>query len=303
MIIKLSAFGDIVLAIPAFQAIREFHPNAETILLTKPDFLELAGQIGCFDRIIPHRRFPYHDWRSALELRRLIKSLNPERIYDLQCVDRTFFYFLLFFPAPPWCGTAPGARFRDRNKDRKTLHVIDRDARQLQIAGVPLRDSPPDMAWLEPIAEPSDALPEKFALIIPGASAHRRVKCWPAENYARICCILLARGIVPLLIGTKTEDEIIPRIKGSVPQTIDLTGQTSHAQIGKLALRAACVIGNDTGPTQMAWLAGARTVMLMGEETLAGLAFPPKWARVKIIRKAKIEEISVEELESILEIE
>ena len=59
LVIKLSALGDFILSVGAFQAIRAHHPGARIALLTTEPFRKLAEASGCFDEIWTA------GWRSA----------------------------------------------------------------------------------------------------------------------------------------------------------------------------------------------------------------------------------------------
>ncbi len=58
LVIKLSALGDVVLSIGAFQAIRAHHPRAQIALLTTTPFARLAVASGCFDAVCIDERPP-----------------------------------------------------------------------------------------------------------------------------------------------------------------------------------------------------------------------------------------------------
>ena len=49
LVIKLSALGDFILSLGAFQAIRAHHPDARMTLLTTGPFRSLAEASGCFN--------------------------------------------------------------------------------------------------------------------------------------------------------------------------------------------------------------------------------------------------------------
>ena len=51
LVIKLSAFGDFVLSIASFQAIRAHHPDAAITLLTTAPYRRMAEASGCFDSV------------------------------------------------------------------------------------------------------------------------------------------------------------------------------------------------------------------------------------------------------------
>lgn len=72
-----------------------------------------------------------------------------------------------------------------------------------------------------------------------------------------------ARGISSVVLGTKAEAAEIAAICTDNPHAVDFMGNSALADIPDLAHSAELVVGNDTGPTHMCRLAGAKTVLLL----------------------------------------
>jgi ADP-heptose:LPS heptosyltransferase len=122
---------------------------------------------------------------------------------------------------------------------------------------------PPALNWLQ--ADLSRfGLPPRFGLLIPGASPGRPLKRWPAERFAALAA---GAGMPVVVVGGPAEREIAARIQHGAPGTLDLTGQTSFAEVAALAQQAAWAVGNDTGPTHIAAAAGCPTLALFGEDS------------------------------------
>ena len=74
------------------------------------------------------------------------------------------------------------------------LHDIDRQFGQLRQAGIDRRE-PVDLSWSHADLTPF-ALPDNFALLVPGSSPHRPVKRWPIERYRELAAMLTERGMI-----------------------------------------------------------------------------------------------------------
>ncbi len=109
LVIKLSAVGDFVLALPAFERIRAAHRDATITLLTTPPFETLAQTSPFFDRVeIDGRPRGFAAW-LAMILR--LRRERYARVYDLQNNDRTNLIFQMMRPSPPeWSGTRVRSR-------------------------------------------------------------------------------------------------------------------------------------------------------------------------------------------------
>ena len=67
---------------------------------------------------------------------------------------------------------------------RNRMHDIDRQFGQLRQAGI-RQQEPIDLSWSHGDIT-GFALPGRFALLVPGSSAHRLVKRWPIDHYRRL---------------------------------------------------------------------------------------------------------------------
>lgn len=291
LVIKLGALGDFLMALGPMQAIRRHHPDAELVLLTRAAYRELGVATGLFAEvwIDPAPRWNPLGW---LRWRARLRGAGFARVYDLQTSDRSAGYFRLFGNArvPEWSGKAEGASHRHVYPADHRMHSIDRQRAQLAVAGVaevPL----PDLGFLDGDLE-SFGLPERFALLIPGSSPERPEKRWPAGRYGDLAAQLAARGIVPVVIGGGSESVAAAAIGAVAPAALDLTGRTSLGQIAALARRAAVAVGNDTGPTHLAALAGCPTVTLFSAASDPAKS-APRGAVVRELHAALLGELPV----------
>lgn len=271
LVIKLSALGDFILSVGAFQAIRRHHADARITLLTTRPFARLGDSTGCFDEVWIDRRPPLRRVDLWLALARRLRGARFDRVYDLQRSQRTGWYYRLA-GRPPWNGDVPGCTYycdMTRNRDR---HICERQAQQLSVAGI-TDVARPDLSFMVADLARFD-LPRRYALLVPGSSPHRAIKRWPAERYGALAQALHARGVTPLLIGGKAEAAEMATITAACPQARDLSDRTSLEDLATLARGAALAVGNDTGPMHLIAAAGAPSLMLLCRETDALLSGP-----------------------------
>lgn len=294
LVIKLAALGDFVQAFGPFAAIRAHHPRAEITLLTTPPYAELAGRSPWFDRIWTDGRPGWGDLPGLWRLARRLRGAGFDRVYDLQTSSRSSRYRLLVGRGVEWSGIAPGASHPHANPLRDFMHTIERQREQLEMAGI--RDfPPPDLSWLD--ADVSGfGLPERFALLIPGASPGRPGKRWPAERYGTLAAGLDLPAVV---VGGPPEAPLAAAIAARAPGTIDLTGRTSYAALGAVARRAAYAIGNDTGPTHLVAAAGCPTLVLFGAESDPALC-APRGPAVAVLRHQRLAALDPAEVRTAL---
>ena len=295
LVIKLAALGDFAQACGPFAAIRRHHADAHITLLTTRPFAAFAAASGWFDEVRIDDRPKTLQVKAWLELRRSLREGRFTRVYDLQTSDRSAFYFRSMGPGrrPEWSGIVRGCSHPHANPRRDFMHTIERQAEQLQMAGID-DVPPPDLSWVE-----ADigrfGIEGRFALLVPGGAAHRPAKRWPAERYGDLARRLLDRGLRPVLLGTAGEAEILAAIAAACPGALDLTGATDLSDIVALARIATVAVGNDNGPMHLIAIAGCPSVVLYSRESDPALC-AQRGPAVTILRRERLAELSVDEV-------
>jgi len=295
LVIKLSALGDFVQAMGPFAAIRAHHPEAKITLLTTKPYVGLAEQSPYFDEVWTDTRPKAWDVAGVMRLRKMLRSAKVEMVYDLQTSDRSSTYYHIMGD-PPWSGIANGCSHPHANPDRDLMHTIDRQAEQLAMAGIaptPL----PDLSWVK--ADIARLLvPRRAVLLVPGGAPHRPGKRWPADRFAALGNQLAAKGLYPVVLGTRADAEAIKVILGNCPHAMSLADQTSFADVVVLARHALGAIGNDTGPMHLIAAAGCPAVVLFSNESDPSLCAPR--GRVEVIAAEELGQLPLEQVEAAL---
>ncbi len=283
-----------MLSLGPMAAIRRHHPDASITLLSTDPYAGWLAEAPWFDHVWSGGRPPWWDVAALLRLRRRLIAGGFRRVYDLQTSGRSSRYLRLFprSARPEWSGIAPGCSHPDRQPDRGRMHDIDRQVGQLRQAGI--TDVPPgDLSWSRADLA-RFALPDRFALLVPGSSAHRPGKRWPAAQYARLAATLAARGITPVVLGAASEGPLAAAIaQGSGAR--DLTGRTGFADLAALGRAAEVAVGNDTGPMHLLAAAGCRAVVLFSRESDPALC-APRGGVVTVLRRADLATLPAEEV-------
>ncbi|MDB5392606.1 MAG: ADP-heptose--LPS heptosyltransferase [Rhodospirillales bacterium] len=292
LVIRLSALGDFIMALPAMAAIRRHHADADITLLTTKPLLELGKKSGWFNCVEIDPRAPWRDIGAWFRLRRWLRAGQFDRVYDLQSQDRTAIYFCLFWPGkrPEWSGIAGGASHPHTDPERRSMHAFDIHAAQLRVGGIP--DVPlPDLTWLDEDTK-KYGLPSRIALLVPGSAPHRPAKRWPTSAYGALARMLIDHGIMPVVIGTAEERHLAEAIRAVCPRTRDLTGETSLFAIAGLARRAAFAIGSDTGPMHLIAMVGCPVISLFSAESNPVRSAPR--GRVTVLHQPDLVDLSVD---------
>ena len=290
LVIKLGALGDFIQACGPFKAIRRYHDSAHITLLTTPSFTKLARKSGWFDEIWIDERPSWYQLGGWLTFRRRLIEGGFTRVYDLQTSDRSGWYFRQFprRERPEWSGVVRGCSHPHDNSQRDSMHTVDRQAQQLQIAGIREVDAA-CLDWLDgDITE--FGLSGKLALLVPGGASGRKEKRWPPHLYAGLAQQLMRCGAQVCLIGGNSETDLQRSIARDAPGVVELAGRTSLVQIAQLARSGYVAVGNDTGPMHIIASCGTPTVVLFGAASDPALCAPrgPKVVIVETASRGRI---------------
>lgn len=291
LVIKHGALGDIVLATAAFKAIREAYPTADIVAMTGKAYATLLAQSPYFNEIWSDRKPKLFERDAIKRLKTMLHSRPWDFVFDLQGSQRTTWYQWMF--SRPWPRISNASRWSSHgftDKHKRTRHALDNLRLQLRIAGLEIGD--PDISWLhEDVSNLQPAT--QYALLVPGGAAHRTDKRWPADSYAAVAQELVAKGVIPLLIGTEAESAAMQSIANRVPRAVNLCGKTSIAQLATLAREATLALGNDTGPMHVIASAGCPSVALFSHAS-DPVRSAPIGPRVSILREKNLDELGVD---------
>jgi lipopolysaccharide heptosyltransferase I len=276
LIIKPSAIGDIVHALPVLSLLRRRWPGAKVSWLVTPVCADLLrGQPQIDELIIFERKRFGAGWRSPRALGELLgflRSLREPRfdlVLDMQGLFRSG-WMSLATRSPVRVGFSNAREFgwlfythRVHNDLRE--HAVSRYLDMAEAIGcgrepvefVLPTDEADRTAVAGMIGESAAGLP--YAVLAPGANW--ATKRWPVENFASLVNPMRQEfGLNCVVAGGPGDRERAAKIPGA----IDLTGRTTLRQLVALLAGAAVVVGNDSGPSHIAAALGRPLVTLYG---------------------------------------
>lgn len=302
LVIKLGALGDIIQALGPMQAIRRHHAADHITVLTTAPYRDLISAAGVCDQVIIDEKPKFAEIGKWLRLRKTLLGGAYARVYDLQTSDRSSSYFRLFWPGPKpaWSGIAAGCALRHTNPKRDLMHTVERQAEQLEIAGitdVPLTDLGPinsDISHLK--------LPANYCLIAPGGAEHRPAKRWPKDRYRDLIRKLDHAEITPVICGTAAERPLAAMLIEGAITARNIAGETSLPDLVTAAKRARFAVGNDSGTMHIAAYAGIPSIVLYSHASDPALC-AQRGSDVTILRRQSLQELGVDEVYSQLPVQ
>lgn len=299
LVIKLGALGDIMMYIGIIRGVVERHPDAEITFMTHASIVPLMRQTGWFSDFIVDNRGRY----TFGELKRICLDTLARRrfdlIYDLQSSHRTLNVYyrlvrLLTRNALKWGRT-------DLQND---IDFLETPAKRMLSWGrqtvrhVALKKYPADVSFCHGEHRHFGLLPERYMLLIPGCSPTNPEKRWPVERFRAVSEYFGRKGLRSVVMGTGAEAAEIAAIARDNPFAVDFMNKSSLIDIPDLARGAEIVLGNDTGPSHMARLSGAKAVILFNERTHDAAVEMP---RVVNIVAQSVTDVATETVVSALE--
>ncbi len=272
LIIKIAAIGDVVMALPMIDAIREKDSNARISWLCGETVLPLLKALGTIDEII------------AIDEKKLLTGSLLERLSSLTSVwkqlsGHSFDLIVTGHSDPRYRLLSLTATAKERRSfvrgNKRSWPVPGRQHADEYIRLVTNIDGPE--AGHGRLPKLSAPLPDNLKAAVnngghpvvalsPGGAKNvlrdDAVRRWPLENYVALASILRKEGIKVIITGASSDQWILSSF--SRIDVIDLVGRTSIADM--VALFGACdlVISNDSSPLHLAALAGTHVLALFG---------------------------------------
>lgn len=296
LLVRVDRIGDLVLTTPFLRNVRECFPAAEIVLLAKDFARELLLGGTCVDRIVTFDRKRQDE---------ILHGLSSEG-YDL-AMDLHYDYALatarLARQAHARCSVGfdiagRGALFDVPVPARERKHFIDETLDILRALGLPSHRYPPKI-HLAPSAHDGarQALSHqgtgvRYAVFHPGGFYPEQR--WPALRFARLADLTAELGLTPVFVGGKEDDVLVRGIVGSMTtKAASLCGQSIGLSAAAIA-HATLFIGNNSGPLHIAGALNIPSVSTMGPTD--AVRFWPVSPQASVLRAARVEDISVEEM-------
>jgi ADP-heptose:LPS heptosyltransferase len=280
--------GDLLASVPALRALRAARPDAEVVMLTWPEVGPVvARQAAYVDELLAFPGWPGIPERPA----------RPEALpgFLAETRRRSFDLAVQMYGGQPAANQVtealgarrtagfftPGAWDADLATHLPYPHrwpEVRRHLALVEFLGAPAGPEalefplwPEDHERLAALRRRHGLPPGGYACLHPGATAASRR--WLPERFAAVGDALAARGLQVAVTGVAGEETLCAAVTAAMAApAVDLCGRTTLGSFAALLAAAAVLVGNDSGPAQLAAALGTPTVTLF----LAG--DPLRWA-------------------------
>ena len=282
LIVRTSALGDVVHALPVLTALRRRFPGARIGWVVEEAMASVLAGHPDLDELLPvglrawgRRPFAPASLRGLGRLLAALDRFAPEVVLDLMGNHKAGVLAALTLadrrigPARRHRREPSSAVWLDEPVVPRGEHAVDRMLSLLDALGVspePADFGPEKLFRGETPAGARDWLaahPGPFALLHPGAGWRNKV--YPPAWWGEAARHLLAAAGVPTRVAVAPGEEALARAVeaagGGAARPVPAGDLPTFAA---LARRAALVLGGDSGPVHLAHALGAPVLMLMG---------------------------------------
>ena len=280
LVVKLSAIGDVIHALPVSYAIKEQYPEAHLTWVVEQAAYAILADNPCIDELILFEKAKFRSIGGFLHeigpFRRRLRTRRYDASLDLQGLFKS--------AAIAWNA---GAKLRIGTANmREGAHLVSRPVRGAHAEGhiveryldvaralgcrvgevrFPVSVFDRDRMAADTLLA-REGVQEGRPFVAFAVGANWPNKRWPVEHFAALADRLYHAHYVPVLVGGGRLDATLAEdiLRASEIPPVNLVGRTNLKQLAHVFTRAALVLGGDTGPVHLA--AGLRvpTVMLMG---------------------------------------
>ncbi|MBN1142238.1 MAG: lipopolysaccharide heptosyltransferase I [Deltaproteobacteria bacterium] len=284
LVVKISALGDVVHALPAALYLRNRCPKAQIDWLVEEVFAPLLEGLPYIDTVLPLNSREIREKKSCGELKRMwqivrrIRQTGYDYIFDLQGNTKSAFFTLI--------SGAPRRFGFDRGGVREwpnllatnckvpldgAFHIADRSL-TVVAAAFPGGETPAFAECLRPQPEALAFVKKWLAdhgtasrrIVVCHAGTTWKTKLWAPEHWQEL--LLRLRGerqtAIVLTWGNRQERELAVSLREGSGDEVLLWPGGDLPKLAALLSLAALVVGGDTGPVHIAAALGTPTVSI-----------------------------------------
>jgi len=293
LIVKLSAIGDVIHALPALNALRNHYPEANITWLVEAAAAAVIADHPALDQVVISRRKEWGDaifgkscserkqaLKAAFGFIRELRQTRYDLIIDFQNLLKSGFMAGL---ARGDCkvGFDKGMQRNEKAHffyNRRVspvsmeIHAVERYLMLLEAIGIKAKE----ISYQIPVSDAhqnmidqllaKEGVDKNQPLVVINPMARWETKLWRPERFAQVADYLLGAAQVKVVFtgGAADRDKVDVILSIMKKKAVNLAGHTSLKELAALYRRAELFISTDTGPMHLAAAMGTPVVALFG---------------------------------------
>lgn len=304
--VRNDRFGEFLLNIPAFRALKQSFPEAKLILAVNPYVRELAQSMDFVDEVIAwenkkHKICEIFKFAGELKNKKIDACVifNPSREFNI-------IGFLAGIPLRIGYSRKWGFLLTRRIKDKKYLGDKHEIEYNLELTGLIAGQSEDktlslkiDVSLIADLLNDSGIKEgDKLLAVHPWTSDP--LKQWPVNNFRRLSELLAQQPDTKIVVigGNEETPESAEYFSNIGENVINLSGKTGLKELAVLLSKCKLLISGDSGPVHLACAVGTPVLALFRNDIPGKTAkrWGP-WGKGNIvIEKKRLSEITVDEV-------
>ena len=280
LVVKLSAIGDVIHALPVSYALKEAFPDARVTWVVEPPAYPLLVDNPYIDDIILFEKKKFKSLGGFLQnigpFKARLQQTHYDAALDLQGLFKSAAIAWLS-GAPVRLGTCNMRECSDK-VSRPVIgphaqgHIVERYLDVARELGCPVHKvvfpmeiSDRDAYLAARIMQQAGARMENPYVVL-AVGANWPNKRWPTKYFAELSDWLYEKKIIPVIIGGGVVDSQLAAeidTAAEIPP-VNLVGKTTLKQLAYILKNARLTLGGDTGPVHLSAGLGTPTLMVMG---------------------------------------
>ena len=281
LIVKLSAIGDVIHALPVSYALRQKYPTAHITWVVEPTAYEIVKHNPCVDEVILFQKKAFKTFKGFKQNFKPFYKLLHRRKYDISIDLQGLFKSMAVVLTANAKKKIGYVDMREgSNLISKAIkgphfngHIVDRYLDTVKYLGCdtdniifPLKNTAEEINYVNNLLM-DNKIDDNKSFIVFAVGTNWVNKCWSTKNFAILSDLLSEHSIKTVLIGFGKNDEQkaleITR-QNTSNNIVNLVGKTSLMQTAALIKKAKAVVGGDTGNLHLAAALNIPAIMLMG---------------------------------------
>ena len=286
LLIRLSSIGDVLLASPVAEKLRQHFPKAHITWVVETKSKDVIEGNPFVDEVLVWSRKSWNEHarqkNEYLQLIRLnynffqsIRALKADLVINMQDDFRSAVLAHISGAKYRICP----ANFRKTNRWLTNLLVdntVDKHSMLKYVSllsplGIDVKDAHMTMPFTSKDIDYANSLlsehglqPKQFVILNPSTSSTKKI--WPSNCYAALADLLIEKCNTPVVfLGADSDRALVADITCKMKhKAYNFAGKTTLKQLGALVQKAKLFISGDTGPLHITAAVGTPTVSLFG---------------------------------------
>lgn len=279
VIVKLSAIGDVIHALPVAHALKKQYPDARITWVVEKPAYDLLTNNPDIDEIIVFDKPKFKSITGLLingyKFAKVLRAYHFDLAIDLQGLFKSA--VISYLSGAPkrlvYCNAREQSHLVGQRicGEHEHAHVVEQYldvARHLgcKIDEVrfPVHITETEINKTIGIANHAGLkLENPYVVLAPGTNWVS--KCWPPTHFAKLADQLYEHNIIPVIIGGPNDQRLAQEIMANtIIPPVDLTGKTSMKQLAYIIKKSQAFVGGDTGPMHLAVAVETKSVAMFG---------------------------------------